>query len=255
MESLSLHDVVGNCRIAFDAAECLGIPRVIEPRDMSLLAVPDKLAVMTYLYQLRAHFTGHQLQIEQIGQTSDESSYIIGNYKSDNLSSQNIMSLNHLKMQLTQQFSPDDDSDRNDERSPIDKKDMKSLFLTGSKHLLGRVLSPVKDKPFSTNNNKLQSMSIQENMTTDSREHFIGQRESDDENRRNDRKSPSEASNNQKCNFESPSRNIDPTLANVSILITKVLNLALIFVLCKILFEVERFLNFEEKKSKNSLFL
>lgn len=67
MSKLSAHDVVGNCRIAFDAAETLGIPRVIEPRDMNLLTVPDKLAVMTYLHQLRAHFTGKQLQIEQIG--------------------------------------------------------------------------------------------------------------------------------------------------------------------------------------------
>lgn len=67
MSKLTPHDVVGNCRIAFDAAESLGIPRVIEPSDMSLLAVPDKLAVMTYLHQLRAHFTGKQLQIEQIG--------------------------------------------------------------------------------------------------------------------------------------------------------------------------------------------
>lgn len=157
MKSLSPHDVVGNCRIAFDAAECLGIPRVIEPSDMSLLAVPDKLAVMTYLYQLRAHFTGHQLQIEQIGNTSDESSYIIGNYKSDNLPSQNILSLDHLKKQLTQQNSLEDDVDRSDEKSPIDKKDVKNLILSGSKHLLGKVLSPVKDKHFQINNNKTQT--------------------------------------------------------------------------------------------------
>lgn len=73
MLKLSAHDVVGNCRTAFDAAESLGIPRVIEPRDMSLLAVPDKLAVMTYLHQLRAHFTGKQLQIEQIGKRNRHS--------------------------------------------------------------------------------------------------------------------------------------------------------------------------------------
>lgn len=68
MSKLSAHDVVGNCRIGFDAAESLGIPRVIEPRDMNMLTVPDKLAVMTYLHQLRAHFTGKQLKIEQIGE-------------------------------------------------------------------------------------------------------------------------------------------------------------------------------------------
>jgi len=51
--------VKGNCKTAFDAAESLGIPKVIEPSDMTLLAVPDKLAVMTYLFQLRSHFTGN----------------------------------------------------------------------------------------------------------------------------------------------------------------------------------------------------
>jgi hypothetical protein len=30
---------------------------------MDILTVPDKLAVMTYLYQLRAHFTGHELEV------------------------------------------------------------------------------------------------------------------------------------------------------------------------------------------------
>jgi hypothetical protein len=57
-DSLSPHDVKGNCKKAFDAGEALGIPRVIEPADMDVFTVPDKLAVMTYLYQLRAHFTG-----------------------------------------------------------------------------------------------------------------------------------------------------------------------------------------------------
>lgn len=153
MSKLSAHDVVGNCRTAFDAAESLGIPRVIEPRDMSLLAVPDKLAVMTYLHQLRAHFTGKQLQIEQIGPTSDESSYVIGNYKSDNLS-QNLLNLSHLKAQLLHQNSLDDDilgvETKNNsapaQPSPTAKKDVKNIILSGSKNILGKVLSPSKDK-------------------------------------------------------------------------------------------------------------
>lgn len=60
------HDVKGNCKKAFDAGQALGIPRVIEPSDMDILTVPDKLAVMTYLYQLRAHFTGHELEVHFI---------------------------------------------------------------------------------------------------------------------------------------------------------------------------------------------
>jgi len=63
IDSLLPHDVKGNCKKAFDAGETLGIPRVIEPADMDILTVPDKLAVMTYLYQLRAHFTGHELEV------------------------------------------------------------------------------------------------------------------------------------------------------------------------------------------------
>ncbi|KAL7737199.1 hypothetical protein ACLKA6_005390 [Drosophila palustris] len=146
MSKLSAHDVVGNCRIAFDAAETLGIPRVIEPRDMNLLTVPDKLAVMTYLHQLRAHFTGKQLQIEQIGQTSDESSYVIGNYKSDNLS-QNLVNFSHLKTQLLHQNSLDDEIiNQQQQLSPTSKKDVKNIILTSSKSIIGKVLSPTKEK-------------------------------------------------------------------------------------------------------------
>lgn len=144
MSALSPHDVAGNCRIAFDAAEQLGIPRVIEPTDMNLLAVPDKLAVMTYLHQLRAHFTGHQLHIEQIGKTSDESSYVIGNYKSDNIST-NLLNLEQLKMHLNNQSSFDED-DSNTNKSPTQKKDVKNLLISGSKNFIGKVLSPTKDK-------------------------------------------------------------------------------------------------------------
>lgn len=67
MSDLDPHDVMGNCRKAFEVAESLGIPKVIEPRDMNVLAVPDKLAVMTYLHQLRAYFTGNELEIERLG--------------------------------------------------------------------------------------------------------------------------------------------------------------------------------------------
>lgn len=152
MSKLSPHEVVANCRTAFDAAEKLGIPRVIEPRDMSLLAVPDKLAVMTYLYQLRSHFTGFQLQIEQLGNTSDESSYVIGNYKTDTLPGH--MKLDHLKIQLQNQqqnsyiatLNEDVCSANDGQKSPTEKKDVKNKIFAGSKHLLGKVLSPVKDR-------------------------------------------------------------------------------------------------------------
>ena len=38
---------------------------------------------MTYLFQLRAFFTGHQFEIKEIGKTSNESSYTIGKFHTD----------------------------------------------------------------------------------------------------------------------------------------------------------------------------
>ncbi|XP_058835928.1 EH domain-binding protein 1 isoform X2 [Topomyia yanbarensis] len=131
MTKLSPGNVIENCRTAFDAAEKLGIPRVIEPRDMNMLAVPDKLAVMTYLYQLRAHFTGHQLEVHTIGETSDDSSYVIGNYKSDKLT-KDLLNLNEM-------ITPREDD-------PLRKETSRAHLLANSKALLGKMLSPTKEK-------------------------------------------------------------------------------------------------------------
>ncbi|KAG8189684.1 hypothetical protein JTE90_022498 [Oedothorax gibbosus] len=60
-ESLSSNDIKGNCKKAFDAAESIGIPKVMEHSDMVILAVPDKLAVVTYLHQIKAFFSGEKL--------------------------------------------------------------------------------------------------------------------------------------------------------------------------------------------------
>jgi len=46
---------------AFDtAAGQFGIPKVLEVADMVLRKVPDRLSVMTYLFQLRAYFSREQ---------------------------------------------------------------------------------------------------------------------------------------------------------------------------------------------------
>lgn len=118
-ESLSPHDIKGNNKIAFDAGEALGISRVIEPADMDLLAVPDKLAVMTYLYQLRAHFTGHELEVQQIGKTTDESSYLIGRFTTDNdtdVSTQLFSSEINIVRLSSNVVPPDKTKERRDSR-------------------------------------------------------------------------------------------------------------------------------------------
>ncbi|XP_026683939.1 LOW QUALITY PROTEIN: EH domain-binding protein 1-like [Diaphorina citri] len=106
----------------YDVPAALGISRVIEPADMDLLAVPDKLAVMTmtYLYQLRAHFTGHELEVQQIGKTTDESSYMIGRFTTDNdtdVSSQLFSSeINNARLNLQNNGLPPDKKERRDSR-------------------------------------------------------------------------------------------------------------------------------------------
>ncbi|RUS78965.1 hypothetical protein EGW08_013267 [Elysia chlorotica] len=79
-EKLNPHDIKMNNKLAFDAASKLGIPKVLEPSDMVLLAVPDKLLVMTYLHQLRSYFTGQTLNIQLIGPSSSESTYKLGEH-------------------------------------------------------------------------------------------------------------------------------------------------------------------------------
>lgn len=66
---------------------------------------------MTYLYQLRAHFTGHELEIQQIGKTADESNYVIGRFSTDNdtdvtmqLFGQEIINLRKAKQQVSSNY-------------------------------------------------------------------------------------------------------------------------------------------------------
>lgn len=62
---------------AFDCFADLGISRLIEPSDMVMLAVPDRLIVMTYLNQIRTHFMGQELSVLHIEKDSSESSYAV----------------------------------------------------------------------------------------------------------------------------------------------------------------------------------
>uniref|UniRef100_A0A8C5CP84 EH domain binding protein 1 n=1 Tax=Gadus morhua TaxID=8049 RepID=A0A8C5CP84_GADMO len=65
-KSLNPQDIKENNKKAYDGFANLGISRLLEPSDMVLLAIPDKLTVMTYLYQIRAHFSGEELNVVQI---------------------------------------------------------------------------------------------------------------------------------------------------------------------------------------------
>ncbi|KAK5614296.1 hypothetical protein CRENBAI_004267 [Crenichthys baileyi] len=74
-ESLDSHDIKLNNKKAFNGFEALGISRLLEPSDMVLLSVPDRLIVMTYLSQIHSHFTNQELSVLQIEHNSSQSSY------------------------------------------------------------------------------------------------------------------------------------------------------------------------------------
>ncbi|XP_032400295.1 EH domain-binding protein 1-like protein 1 isoform X11 [Etheostoma spectabile] len=76
-EMLDPYDIKHNNKKAFDGFAELGISRLMEPSDMVMLAVPDRLIVMTYLNQIRTHFTGQQLRLLHIERDSSESSYAV----------------------------------------------------------------------------------------------------------------------------------------------------------------------------------
>ncbi|XP_038191899.1 EH domain-binding protein 1-like protein 1 isoform X4 [Arvicola amphibius] len=77
--ALDPHDIKQNNKQAFDGFAALGVSRLLEPADMVLLSVPDKLIVMTYLCQIRAFCTGQELQLVQLEGGGGSGTYRVGN--------------------------------------------------------------------------------------------------------------------------------------------------------------------------------
>uniref|UniRef100_UPI00358EE526 EH domain-binding protein 1 isoform X3 n=1 Tax=Myxine glutinosa TaxID=7769 RepID=UPI00358EE526 len=79
-EALKPQEMKENNKKAYDGFASLGISRLLEPADMVLLAIPDKLTVITYLYQIRAYFTGKELSFLQLGERPGGSTYRVGSF-------------------------------------------------------------------------------------------------------------------------------------------------------------------------------
>ncbi|XP_021082354.1 EH domain-binding protein 1-like protein 1 isoform X13 [Mesocricetus auratus] len=80
--SLDPLNIKQNNKQAFDGFAALGVSRLLEPADMVLLSVPDKLIVMTYLCQIRAFCTGQELQLVQLEGGGGPGTYRVGNAQS-----------------------------------------------------------------------------------------------------------------------------------------------------------------------------
>ncbi|XDV43184.1 hypothetical protein PO909_011703 [Leuciscus waleckii] len=97
----------------------MGISRLLEPSDMVLLAIPDKLTVMTYLYQIRAHFSGEELNVVQIEANSSRSTYKVGDFETDTNSSIDqdkfYAELNDINREPTDQDAPESNGEKEEE--------------------------------------------------------------------------------------------------------------------------------------------
>ncbi|KAM3824584.1 EH domain-binding protein 1-like protein 1 isoform 3-T3 [Vipera latastei] len=82
-EALDPLDIKENNKLAFDGFATLGISRLMDPADMVFLTVPDRLIVMTYLCQIRAFFTGQELNVVQFASHSSETTYKVGKFDTD----------------------------------------------------------------------------------------------------------------------------------------------------------------------------
>ncbi|CAG9572581.1 unnamed protein product [Danaus chrysippus] len=141
-----------NVRTALEASARLGIAQVLTVKDVCSDNGPDKLAIMTYLFQLRAYFTGNELQVEQLGNDETESSYLVGRHDTDEslppeLFSREVSTRRSRNMgerqrpgcpesRPSQELSPD--------KSPA-IKDVRDMLLH-SKNLLGKMLSPARER-------------------------------------------------------------------------------------------------------------
>ncbi|XP_039510509.1 EH domain-binding protein 1 isoform X6 [Pimephales promelas] len=144
-KALNPQDIKENNKKAYDVFASLGISRLLEPSDMVLLAIPDKLTVMTYLYQIRAHFSGEELNIVQIEANSSRSTYKVGDFETDTNSSIDqdkfYAELNDMNREPTDQDVAESNSEHGE------KEEVKSVVTGGGSGSLsvspGEVLKEV----------------------------------------------------------------------------------------------------------------
>ncbi|CAH0598614.1 unnamed protein product [Chrysodeixis includens] len=145
-----------NLRVALEASARLGISQVLTAADVCSRHTPDRLAIMTYLFQLRAHFTGNELQVEQLGNDETESSYLVGRHDTDGsipqeLFSREISTRRSRNMMdrprpVSQESQESRNSiDRSSPEKPREVRDVRELLLHQSKAILGKMLSPARD--------------------------------------------------------------------------------------------------------------
>nr|XP_031546966.1 LOW QUALITY PROTEIN: EH domain-binding protein 1-like protein 1 [Vicugna pacos] len=104
--SLDPLNIKQNNKQAFDGFAALGVSRLLEPADMVLLTVPDKLIVMTYLCQIRAFCTGQELQLVQLEGGGGAGTYRHGSFS--HVRDADLLKKRRSRLRNSNSFSVDD---------------------------------------------------------------------------------------------------------------------------------------------------
>ncbi|XP_053620514.1 EH domain-binding protein 1 isoform X2 [Plodia interpunctella] len=147
-------DAETNLKVALEASAKLGISQVLCAADVYACPVPDRLAIMTYLFQLRAHFTGNELQVEQLGNDETESSYMVGRHDTDAagaraLFSREVRARRSSRAPLSTQKSQESQESRRSlspDKPPPPGKEVRDMLLSQGKSILGKMLSPAREQ-------------------------------------------------------------------------------------------------------------
>nr|XP_026483939.1 EH domain-binding protein 1-like protein 1 isoform X1 [Vanessa tameamea]XP_026483940.1 EH domain-binding protein 1-like protein 1 isoform X1 [Vanessa tameamea] len=135
-----------NVRTALDASARLGIAQVLTAADVCRPPAPDRLAIMTYLFQLRAYFTGNELQVEQLGNDETESSYMVGRHDTDESLPAELFSREVSTRRSRNMADKPRPVSQGSQESPDKSPAIKEVrdMLLQSKNLLGKMLSPAR---------------------------------------------------------------------------------------------------------------
>ncbi|XP_045457248.1 EH domain-binding protein 1-like protein 1 [Melitaea cinxia] len=139
---LQAEQAESNVRAALEASARLGIAQVLTVADVCRPPAPDKLAIMTYLFQLRAYFTGNELQVEQLGNDETESSYLVGRHDTDGALPAELFS---REVAARRSRGPRSQPERRASPGSPDKVAIRDVLLH-SKTLLGKMLSPARER-------------------------------------------------------------------------------------------------------------
>lgn len=145
LSALAGEGAEAHVRAALEAGAALGIPQVLAVADVCARPAPDRLAIMTYLFQLRAHFTGGELQVEQLGNDETESSYMVGRHDTDESLPPELFSREiSTRRSRTDRARPKSE-ELEDKKNRVEERG--SPERGGVRALLGRVLSPQQQPP------------------------------------------------------------------------------------------------------------